>query len=126
MINVKTHEPLFCLNSKWSIRVYSLPDGTFSSDEEEEEEEDEEDEEEEGIDRSLIKEAVCLTFNQFLLWNGNSHKYINNESSRRVTCVHAFPEINCAAALRKYVKHCFYDKQTLVNLTVNVQITCCR
>lgn len=30
------------------IRVYSLPDGTFSSDEEEEEEEDEEDEEEEG------------------------------------------------------------------------------
>lgn len=32
------------------IRVYSLPDGTFSSDEEEEEEEDEEDEEEEGID----------------------------------------------------------------------------
>lgn len=31
------------------IRVYSLPDGTFSSDEEEEEEEDEEDEEEEGM-----------------------------------------------------------------------------
>lgn len=30
------------------IRVYSLPDGTFSSDEEEEEEEDEEDEEDEG------------------------------------------------------------------------------
>ena len=30
------------------IRVYSLPDGTFSSDEDEEEEEDEEDEEEEG------------------------------------------------------------------------------
>lgn len=30
------------------IRVYSLPDGTFSSDEEEEEEEDEEEEEEEG------------------------------------------------------------------------------
>ena len=33
------------------IRVYSLPDGTFSSDEEEEEEEDEEDEEEEGMIR---------------------------------------------------------------------------
>lgn len=31
------------------IRVYSLPDGTFSSDEDEEEEEDEEDEEEEGM-----------------------------------------------------------------------------
>uniref|UniRef100_A0A665TG67 Eukaryotic translation initiation factor 3 subunit 7 n=1 Tax=Echeneis naucrates TaxID=173247 RepID=A0A665TG67_ECHNA len=34
--------------NKQVIRVYSLPDGTFSSDEEEEEEEDEEDEEEEG------------------------------------------------------------------------------
>ncbi|XP_078807107.1 eukaryotic translation initiation factor 3 subunit D-like [Oryzias latipes] len=33
--------------NKQVIRVYSLPDGTFSSDEEEEEEEDEEDEEEE-------------------------------------------------------------------------------
>lgn len=33
------------------IRVYSLPDGTFSSDEEEEEEEDEEDEEDEGEKR---------------------------------------------------------------------------
>ena len=30
------------------IRVYSLPDGTFSSDEDEEEDDDEEDEEEEG------------------------------------------------------------------------------
>lgn len=40
------------------IRVYSLPDGTFSSDEEEEdEEEDEEEEEEEGertFDRTQI------------------------------------------------------------------------
>lgn len=33
------------------IRVYSLPDGTFSSDEDEEEEEDEEDEEDEGEKR---------------------------------------------------------------------------
>lgn len=37
-----------CLFQQQVIRVYSLPDGTFSSDEEEEEEEDEEDEEEEG------------------------------------------------------------------------------
>uniref|UniRef100_A0A669B056 Eukaryotic translation initiation factor 3, subunit D n=1 Tax=Oreochromis niloticus TaxID=8128 RepID=A0A669B056_ORENI len=35
--------------NKQVIRVYSLPDGTFSSDEDEEEEEDEEDEEEEGM-----------------------------------------------------------------------------
>uniref|UniRef100_A0A8C6M685 Eukaryotic translation initiation factor 3 subunit D n=1 Tax=Nothobranchius furzeri TaxID=105023 RepID=A0A8C6M685_NOTFU len=35
--------------NKQVIRVYSLPEGTFSSDEEEEEEEDEEDEEEEGL-----------------------------------------------------------------------------
>lgn len=39
---------LFFLNLQQVIRVYSLPDGTFSSDEEEEEEEDEEEEEEEG------------------------------------------------------------------------------
>lgn len=38
----------FFLNLQQVIRVYSLPDGTFSSDEEEEEEEDEEEEEEEG------------------------------------------------------------------------------
>lgn len=37
-----------CFCQQQVIRVYSLPDGTFSSDEEEEEEEDEEDEEEEG------------------------------------------------------------------------------
>lgn len=36
------------------IRVYSLPDGTFSSDEEEEEEEEEEDEEEEGEIQFLL------------------------------------------------------------------------
>lgn len=36
------------------IRVYSLPDGTFSSDEEEEEEEDEEEEEEEGEMRLFL------------------------------------------------------------------------
>lgn len=41
------------------IRVYSLPDGTFSSDEEEEEEDDEEDEEEEG--ETLQNYTVCDT-----------------------------------------------------------------
>uniref|UniRef100_A0A3Q3N3N1 Eukaryotic translation initiation factor 3 subunit D n=1 Tax=Mastacembelus armatus TaxID=205130 RepID=A0A3Q3N3N1_9TELE len=40
--------------NKQVIRVYSLPDGTFSSDEEEEEEEDEEDEEEEGENWLLL------------------------------------------------------------------------
>ena len=39
---------LYFLCPQQVIRVYSLPDGTFSSDEEDEEEEDEEDEEEEG------------------------------------------------------------------------------
>uniref|UniRef100_A0A4W6E285 Eukaryotic translation initiation factor 3 subunit D n=1 Tax=Lates calcarifer TaxID=8187 RepID=A0A4W6E285_LATCA len=43
--------------NKQVIRVYSLPDGTFSSDEEEEEEEDEEDEEEEG--------ESCFNVNSF-------------------------------------------------------------
>lgn len=43
------------------IRVYSLPDGTFSSDEEEEEEEDEEDEEEEGEIQLLF--LLCCLFN---------------------------------------------------------------
>uniref|UniRef100_A0A672YMQ5 Eukaryotic translation initiation factor 3 subunit 7 n=1 Tax=Sphaeramia orbicularis TaxID=375764 RepID=A0A672YMQ5_9TELE len=44
--------------NKQVIRVYSLPDGTFSSDEEEEEEEDEEDEEEEGEITAGPVEAV--------------------------------------------------------------------
>lgn len=54
------------------IRVYSLPEGTFSSDEEEEEEEDEEDEEEEGeilVDFFLfpldVSPAVQLTLQNF-------------------------------------------------------------
>ena len=38
----------FLLSPQQVIRVYSLPDGTFSSDEDEEDDDDEEDEEEEG------------------------------------------------------------------------------
>lgn len=46
---------IFCVFCQQQvIRVYSLPDGTFSSDEEEEEEEDEEDEEEEGEIQLLL------------------------------------------------------------------------
>lgn len=45
------------------IRVYSLPDGTFSSDEEEEEEEDEEDEEEEGEIHLLMPRLLHMEKN---------------------------------------------------------------
>lgn len=45
---------LFFFGKQQVIRVYSLPDGTFSSDEEEEEEEEEEDEEEEGEIQFLL------------------------------------------------------------------------
>ncbi|KAG7269873.1 hypothetical protein CRUP_033240 [Coryphaenoides rupestris] len=42
------------------IRVYSLPDGTFSSDEDEEEEEEEEDEEEEAV-RIYLSNSTIMT-----------------------------------------------------------------
>lgn len=57
------------------IRVYSLPDGTFSSDEEEEEEEDEEDEEEEGEIQLLryfnIMYSYSLSFGSRLMVCGS-------------------------------------------------------
>jgi len=41
--------------------VYSLPDGTFSSDEDEEEEDEDEEEDEEGEDSWLFVTSICLS-----------------------------------------------------------------
>lgn len=66
------------------IRVYSLPDGTFSSDEEEEEEEDEEDEEDEGEKRQSRLSSVLYLGSKapmkaeelsYLQLNGTSEKF---------------------------------------------------
>lgn len=51
------------------IRVYSLPDGTFSSEEEEDEEDEEEDEEDEGERALLYCTYWSRVFSAFLIHN---------------------------------------------------------
>lgn len=40
------------------IRIYSLPDGTFSTDEDEDEEEEEDDEDDEGIKAKIANNLI--------------------------------------------------------------------
>lgn len=49
------------LCSQQVIRIYSLPDGTFSTDEDEDEEEEDEDEEDEGIMAALLWKASFIS-----------------------------------------------------------------
>lgn len=65
---ISSPNPLHILCLQQVIRIYSLPDGTFSTDEDEDDEEDDEEEDDEGITSKFLS----FLHGPFL----NYHKYL--------------------------------------------------